>query len=171
MTMASSLRARIPFKTAPGNRVRQGWDQLARLPGGQRLFSRLVGRAAPYTGSIDGQVVELRRGYSRVLLKDRRKLRNHLGCVHAIALANLAELCGNVALAYSVPDDARFIVAGLSMEYLKKARGTITAECHGPIPETSDRHEYDVIVEMRNDKGELVTRCTMQTLVGPKKTV
>lgn len=68
-----------------------------------------------------------------------------------------------------MPDDARFIVAGLSMEYLKKARGTITAECHAPIPQSNERQEYDVVVEMRDAKGELVTRCTMQTLVGPKK--
>jgi acyl-coenzyme A thioesterase PaaI-like protein len=169
MNMARSIRTKIPLAGGAGNTVREGWDRLAKLPGGQRLFSRLVGTAAPYTGSIDGQVVELRRGYSRVLLRDRRKVRNHLNCVHAIALANLAELCGNVALAYSMPDDARFIVAGLSMEYIKKARGTITAECHCPIPETNERQEYEVIVEMKDDAGELVTRCTLQTLVGPRK--
>jgi len=128
----------------------------------------MVGTAAPYTGTIDAQVVELRRGYSRVILRDRRKVRNHLRCVHAIALANLGELCGNVGLAYSLPDDARFIVAELSMEYLKKARGTITAECHCPTPTTSERQEYDVVVEMKNEAGELVCRCTMKSLVGPK---
>lgn len=173
MNMARSLGSRLSsvsgtLVSGSGNMIRDAWDRLAKLPGGRRVFSRMVGTAAPYTGTIDAQVVELRKGYSRVLLNDRRKVRNHLRCVHAIALANLAELCGNVGVAYSLPDDARFIVAGLSMEYLKKARGTITAECCCPTPETSERQEYEVVVEMKDANGELVCRCTMKTLVGPK---
>jgi len=40
---------------------------------------------------------------------------------------------GNVALAYSLPDDGRFIVSGLEIEYVKKARGTITAIGESPV--------------------------------------
>jgi acyl-coenzyme A thioesterase PaaI-like protein len=168
MNMPAAMRDFLPPFGGHGNLVRQAWDRMHGLPGGKRLFSRSIGTAAPYTGSIDAQVVELRQGYSRVLLKDRRKVRNHLQCVHAIALANLGELCGNVALAYSMPDDARFIVAGITMDYLKKARGLITAECHCPSPETNERREYEVVVEMKNAAGEEVTRATLRTLVGPK---
>lgn len=152
-----------------GNMIRSAWDRLSALPGGTRLFSRFVGRAAPYTGSIGAEIVELSEGYAKVRLRDRKPVRNHLDCVHAIALANLAELCGNVAVAYSLPDDARFIVAGMSLEYLKKARGTITAESRPPRITSSEKKEYAVEVEMRDAKGELVTRATLRTLVGPKR--
>jgi uncharacterized protein (TIGR00369 family) len=153
----------------PGNVIRDAWDRLQKLPGGSRLFSRFVGHAAPYTGSIGAHVVELRHGYAKVTMRDRRAVRQHLQCVHAIALANLAELCGNVAIAYSLPADARFIVAGLTMEYLKKARGTITAEARPPVVQSSAKTEYPVIVEMRDPSGELVARCTLRTLIGPKR--
>jgi len=73
-----------------------------------------------------------------------------------------------VALEYWVPDDARFMVAGLSIEYLKKARGTITGTTTCPVPETAERHEYEVPVELRNPAGELVARATLKTLVGPR---
>ena len=169
MKMAAALGSRLSLGKGAGNPIRSSWDRLARLPAGRRVFSRMVGTMAPYTGTIDAQVVELRMGYSRVVLSDRRKVRNHLKCVHAIALANLGELCGNIGVAYSLPDDARFIVAGLSMEYLKKARGVITAECHCPAPETNARQEYEVVVDMKDTSGELVCRCTLKTLVGPKK--
>lgn len=168
MSMAAAVLRDFNPLTSQSNLVRDTWNRVSKLPGGKRLFSRTLGTFAPYTGTIDAQITELREGYSRVVLKDKRKVRNHLRCVHAIALANLAELCGNVALAYSMPDDARFIVAGLSMDYLKKARGTITAECHCPVPTSSDRQEYEVIVSMMNPEGEEVTRATMRTLVGPK---
>jgi len=152
-----------------GNPIRRAWDRLSEQPFGTRLFSVFVGRAAPYTGSIDAHVVELREGYAKVLLADKPSVRNHLRCVHAIALANLAELCGNVAVAYALPDDARFIVAGMSIEYLKKARGTITAESRPPVLSSSARAEHAVHVEMTNAEGEVVARATLRTLIGPKR--
>jgi uncharacterized protein (TIGR00369 family) len=162
----ASLR---PDVEARGNFVRTAWDRLAPVPGGARLFSAMVGRAAPYTGTIGARVEELREGYARVTLRDRPSVRNHLRCVHAIALANLAELTGNVAVAYTLPDDARFIVAGMSIEYLKKARGTLTATSRPDVPRKSVRAEYPVEVEIRDAAGELCARATLRTLVGPKK--
>jgi uncharacterized protein (TIGR00369 family) len=154
---------------ATTNMLRSAWNGLSRLPAGKRLFSKLVGAAAPYTGSMGAQVVELRDGFARVRLADRRKVRNHLDCVHAIALANLAELTGNVAMAYSMPKTARFIVAGMSIDYVKKARGPITAEALCPVPETSEKITYEVPVVMRNESGEDVARATLRTLIGPIK--
>ena len=109
------------------NVLRDSWDMLAVLPGGKVVFSELIGRLAPYSGSIGARVVNLRRGYAEVTLREHRAVQNHLRSIHAIALVNLAEIAGNVAFAYSMPDDARFIVANLSINYHKKARGLIRA--------------------------------------------
>lgn len=155
--------------TAKKNVLREMWDRMHRLPFGKALFTRMIGLAAPYTATIGAKVDVLQRGHAEVSLRDRRAVRNHLECVHAIALCNLAELAGNVALAYSLPDDARFIVAGLSIEYLKKARGTIRAIVDCPVPASSDRHEYQVPVRMVDPAGVEVARATLRTLVGPKR--
>jgi uncharacterized protein (TIGR00369 family) len=151
------------------NLIRAAWDRLEPLPLGDRLFSKMVGLLAPYTGSVGARVVELRDDYARVELRDRRAVRNHLTSVHAIALANLAELTGNIAVAYTLPDDGRFIVAGMDIEYLAKARGRITAICEQELPRTSERREYPVLVELFDAKQTLVVRATLRTLVGPKK--
>ena len=155
---------------APGhNPIRERWDQLSALPGGKRVFSLFAGRAARYTGTIGARVVELRPSYSRVEMDDTPRVRNHLQCVHAVALVNLAEMAGNLALAYSLPDDARFIVAGLSIEYLKKARGRITAEGTPPLVTSSERREYPVPVKLCDPQGEVVATAILRTLVGPKR--
>lgn len=169
MRTAPGLSRFLPNVEKPGNFIRDSWDRMHGIPGGKALFSRLVGKAAPYTGTVDARVQELGRGYSRVSMRDRHAVRNHLRSVHAVALVNLAELTGNVALAYSLPDDARFIVSGLSIEYLKKARGTITGTCHCPVPETSDRTELEVPVSLCDEQGDEVARATLHSLVGPKK--
>jgi acyl-coenzyme A thioesterase PaaI-like protein len=171
---AVSVKTRVaqllPSLDGPTNLIREAWDRLSRLPGGTRLFSRFVGRAAPYTGTIAAEVTELAIGRSVVVLRDQRKVRNHLRCIHAIALANLAELTGNVALAYSLPDDARFIVAGMSIDYKKKARGTIRGVCDCPVPADASRREYVVPVSMLDEAGDEVAHATLRTLVGPKPT-
>jgi len=166
--MATS-KSFLPKLDALGNFIRESWNRLEGVPGGKALFSRLVGLAAPYTGTIGAQVVELKPGFSKVVMKDKRGLRNHLSSVHAVALVNLAELTGNVALAYTMPDDARFIVAGLSIDYLKKGRGTITGTTTCPPIESSEKKEYLVPVELRDASGDLVATCILKTLVGPRK--
>ena len=158
------------LRSMPRPSLRTQWDALARWPLGKTVFSKIVGRAAPYTGTIDARVVELREGFARVEIRDRPWLRNHLASVHAVALVNLAELTGNVALAYSMPDDARFIVAGLSIAYLKKARGLITGTCTCPVPRSNARHEYNVPVRLHDATGDEVAVATLRTLVGPKPT-
>ncbi|MFO0746011.1 MAG: hotdog fold domain-containing protein [Myxococcota bacterium] len=159
----------IPDLQARGNFIRDAWKRLETVPGGKRIFSHMVGLAAPYTGTIGAVVVELAPGRSKVVMKDRRGLRNHLQSVHAVALVNLAELTGNVALAYSLPDDGRFIVAGLSIDYIKKSRGTITATATCEVPATSDKRELEVPVEMRDASGDIVARATLRSLIGPKR--
>jgi acyl-coenzyme A thioesterase PaaI-like protein len=173
MALPAVLGKLLPPSLADSRRnlIRDAWNLLAGVPGGKRLFSRLVGRAAPYTGSIGASVIAVRPGWAQVELADRKAIRNHLDCIHAVALVNLAELTGNVALAYALPDDARFIVAGIEIEYTKKARGTLTATTDCPIPTSSERRQYDVPVTIHDAAGDEVARAVLHTLVGPKKGV
>jgi acyl-coenzyme A thioesterase PaaI-like protein len=171
MAITTFLRAESLTTESKTNFIREVWDRLERVPGGKLLYSRMIGRLAPYTGTIGAVIQELGEGYSRVTLADRRAVRNHLSCVHAVALANLVELTGNVALGYSLPDDARFIVAGMGLDYIKKARGTITGECRVPPILSSTKQEYQINVTLRDEDGDVVVEGTLRTLVGPKQLV
>ena len=165
----SILAQMLPSVEAVGNPIKTNWDRFHPLPGGKAAFSTLIGMMAPYSGTIGARVEELRVGYGRCTLRDRRKVRNHLRCVHAIALVNLAEITGNLALGYSMPDDARFIPTGIDIKYLKKARGTITCVAECPIPDTSESTTFAFPVQLLNDAGETVAEVTLTTLVGPKR--
>jgi acyl-coenzyme A thioesterase PaaI-like protein len=145
------------------------WNRLSRLPGGRRMFSTMLGRMAPYTGSISPRVEELRAGYARVSMRDRRKVRNHLKSVHAIALMNLAEVSSGLALVYSLPPEGRAILTGLSIDYTKKARGTLTAEATIEVPGTVERSEYEFRSVIRDEAGDVVAMATARWLVGPRE--
>lgn len=147
--------------------LRLVWNYLRGLPGGGLLLGRILGQMAPYTGTIRPEVVALETGYAKIQIHDRRAVRNHLNCIHAIALINLAEATTGLAMMYSMPDDSRGIPKGLSIEYVKKARGTITAECTCAPVSSSERTEYEVTADLKNEAGELVARATAKWLVGP----
>jgi uncharacterized protein (TIGR00369 family) len=150
---------------APGSMISLWWRRLSRLPFGRRIFSFMIGRVAPYTGTVGARVEELGPGYSRWTLRDRRKVRNHLRSVHAVALVNLAEVASGTAMLTALPPGTRGIVTGLSITYLKKARGTLTAECRCSVPEIAGETTYDVQSEVRDEAGDVVARATVNWLL------
>lgn len=150
---------------APGGRIALWWKRLSRVPFGRTLFSIMIGRTAPYTGSIGARVQELGPGYAKWTLRDRRKVRNHLRSVHAVALVNLAEVASGTAMLTALPPGTRGIVTGLSITYLKKARGTLTAECRCSVPDVVGETRFDVHADVRDAAGDVVAKATVNWLL------
>ncbi|MEW5742489.1 MAG: DUF4442 domain-containing protein [Myxococcota bacterium] len=152
-------------KLASPSTLKSLWGVLKTMPGGGVLMGRIIGRMAPYTGTIRPEILALEPGYAKVRMADARRVRNHLNSVHAIALMNLGEVATGTAMLVSVPDGARAIIVHLGMDYVKKARGPITAECRCEVPTTLERKEYDVTAELKNADGVLVAKASARWLV------
>ncbi|HEV8267952.1 MAG TPA: DUF4442 domain-containing protein [Thermoanaerobaculia bacterium] len=166
----------MPESTARSNPVnpqlqafRQGWRRLSPLPLGKWLFSRLVGWMVPYSGSIKPYVEILSPGYGRISIRDRRRVRNHLRSVHAVALMNLGELTTGLTMAFGLPDDARAIVTRLAIEFPKKARGPITAECRCEVPESNATRDLTTESILTDATGDVVARVSAVWRVGPNQ--
>ncbi|MBV6521532.1 MAG: hypothetical protein MNPFHGCM_01671 [Gemmatimonadaceae bacterium] len=155
---------------ATGPRLLSLWAALAGKPGGKWLFSRLLGRMVPYTGSIGALIEDLRPGYARSSLRDRRKVRNHLDSIHAVALANLAELVSGLAMLTALPKGVRGIVTGLTIQYVKKARGRLIAESTVSLPPVDESFELELHAAVRDGSGDVVATATVCWRIGPEHT-
>jgi acyl-coenzyme A thioesterase PaaI-like protein len=141
-----------------GKRVTAAWERLHGVPGGRWLFSRLLARMVPYSGTIGATVLELEPGRAVLEVRERRRVRNHLRSVHAIALANLGELASGLAALLAMPPGVRGIPVRIEIDYFKKARGTLRAEGVADLPEVDVPTNTIVSADIRNADGELVAQ-------------
>jgi len=144
------------------------WTRLSGIPGGKWLFSRIVARKVPYSGTIRAKVIELARGSATLQLKDRRGIRNHLDSVHAVALVNLGEMTSGISVMTALPESCRAIVTRISTQYFKKARGTLICECTVALPEITQDVDVEVQAEVKNVAGDVVSVTTVNWRVGPR---
>lgn len=151
-----------------GPLVLKTWNRVGRWPGGEATMSWLIGKLVPYTGTVRPRIRRLEVGLAVASIEDRRGVRNHLKSVHAIALANIAEFTGSLALVTRVPEDKRWIVIGLDIDYLKKARGRITAACDVRQLELPEEGECQADVVLTDSEGDDVVHARVRLKVSPK---
>jgi acyl-coenzyme A thioesterase PaaI-like protein len=152
---------------SPGVRILKLWRRLKPYPGGKWLFAQIFGHTVPYSGSVGPRIIVLEPGHAEIEIPDRRSNRNHLGSVHAIALINAAEQTSGLAMLVGLPDGIRGIVTHISMEYLKKARGTIRAVSTVAVPAITTDAEVDVTADCLDRAGTVVARATVRWRLGP----
>lgn len=141
------------------SKLKSLWQQLKKLPGGAYLYGRVLSQAIPYSGTVSPQIIEVVDGKVRVALKEKRKLKNHLNSIHAMALANLAELATGMVVNFSLTDKHRAILTEFNIKYLKKARGVIeaTAEVdHTELKKIQTQKSIKVVGTLKESSGAVV---------------
>jgi acyl-coenzyme A thioesterase PaaI-like protein len=163
--MSSSLRGLLPRVGA--RQLLTLWSVLKNAPRGGAVMGRMIGRFAPYTGTIRPVVLTLEPGYARLRMDDRPRIRNHANSVHAIALMNLAEATIGAAMLPAIPLSMKGIPIHLAMDYLKWARGPIIGECRCTPPSLAEKHLLDTTAELFNAEGDVVARALCRWTFSP----
>ncbi|HOP23006.1 MAG TPA: DUF4442 domain-containing protein [Gammaproteobacteria bacterium] len=153
---------------SPGEKILATWQKLKDKPFGKKLFSRGVGRMAPYTGTIKAVVTDLSPGYCKNFLKEKKSNKNHLRSIHAVALINLGEMTSGLAVLSGMSSQIRGILTKMEMEYIKKAKGDLIAECRCEIPEVEDSLNYEVETFIKDSSGDVVAKGTFFWLLSRK---
>ncbi len=147
------------------------WSTLGRSAFGRWLFSKIVCFKAPYFSSVSPIILKLEKNHCAGRIRQRRSVQNHIGSIHAIALCNLAELCGGLMTDVSIPYGMRWIPKEMTTKYLQKAFGTITARAtpQRDFYVSSEGYEATVIVSLTNDESVEVAVCEIKMWVSKKQ--
>lgn len=146
------------------------WNRLGTTRAGRWLFARVICRKAPYFATIQPIFRRLEPGTCEVRLRKRRAVENHIGTVHAIAMCNLAELAGGLAIDATLPATHRWIPKGMTVVYLKAATTNLTATARCTLPESlGETEDVVVTVDVRDDAEAVVFRALISMHVSRRK--
>ncbi|WP_343907218.1 hotdog fold domain-containing protein [Nocardioides aquiterrae] len=145
------------------------WTKARGLPLGDRVFSLLFAQKAPYFASIRPRFTVIEPNRAELLIRDRRRVHNHLGTVHAIALCNGLEAAMGALAEATIPADKRWIPKGMEVAYTAKAAGDVTC-----IAETDPEQwagEGDLPVRVRGElaDGTRVVEGVIRLWVTPRQ--
>jgi acyl-coenzyme A thioesterase PaaI-like protein len=142
--------------------------QLDRAPAFLRpwLRDRVLGRAVPLVGTARLHFERIDADGVVISIANRRSVQNHIGGVHAAAMALLAETATGFCLGWHLPDDRLPLIKSLQVEFQRRTQGDLRAEA-SLTPEqiarvrSEPKGDLVVPVEVRDASGELPIRCTM----------
>jgi acyl-coenzyme A thioesterase PaaI-like protein len=150
------------------NPALSAWRRLSRWPLGRWLFTRVVCLRAPYFGSMSPLILDIEPDHVTARVRKRRKVKNHIGTVHALACANLCELCAGVLMEAAIPADRRWIPRGMNIEYLAKASSDVTATARLPDTRWNDGEDVPVDVSVVGEDGREVVHAVIRMYITAK---
>ena len=145
------------------------YERVTRLPRGRLLFSRVFALKAPYFGTVRPRFVELRPNYAELVIRKRRRVQNHIGTVHVIAICNGLEAAMGALAEATVPAGKRWIPKGMEVSYTAKATSDITCIAEtDPDAWTGDDPDLPVRVRGVRDDGTVVVEGVIRLWVTEK---
>ena len=116
-----------------------------------RLLSFVLGSTVKFVGTAGVKCLQLSAEKSVFRLANRKKVRNHIGTIHAAASALVAETATGMAIGMHVPDDKIPLLKVMHVEYIKRSTGALTAEA------SLTREQIELL--HKDDKGSMLIAC------------
>lgn len=153
---------------AKSNRLTKLVKVTSRLPQGIRtaLLSKTFGRVVPMVGSAKIRYQEISASKVVVSMANHKAMQNHIGQIHACAMALLAETATGFVTAMNVPDSAVVLIKSLKVDFKRPTKGAMTAVAtlspeQQQLMQSSEKGETLVQVIVSDESGEAPIQCEM----------
>lgn len=130
------------------------------------LLSSLMGRVIRFAGTSGLRIEKLKANECIIVLANRKKVQNHIGSVHAAAMALLAESATGFMTALSIPNERMIVLKSMSLEYGKRASGDMKAVAYFSDEQLcyirdTEKGDIDVPVIITDSNGVETVKVTM----------
>jgi acyl-coenzyme A thioesterase PaaI-like protein len=139
-----------------------------------RTISLLLGKMVPYVGTSRVRIEEMTEERVTVLVPNRRRNRNHIGGVHAAAMALAAETATGFVVGMNVPDSKILVIKSMKVDFKKRTTGalrataTLSREQREQI-RAEDGGEVEVSVAATDSSGREPILCEMVWAWRPRR--
>ncbi|MFT5164601.1 MAG: acyl-coenzyme A thioesterase PaaI-like protein [Alteromonadaceae bacterium] len=148
------------------NKLSRIVTRINHLPGqlSVTVLSFVFGRLIKFAGTAKIRIDQLEFEASTLTLKNRRKVQNHIGSVHAAATALLGESATGFLIGMHVPDDKIPLLKSMNIDYVKRsngdlvARATLTGEQIRQM-RSEPKGDINVNVVITDEKGNEPVNC------------
>lgn len=142
-----------------------GWLDRLPVPFARRALTVVFTRQVRFAGTAGLRFEALDAERAVVVLKNRRRVRNHIGGVHAAAMALLAETASGAVFGINLPGDRLPLLKSMQIAYLRRAQGDLRAvaslDAHARQElGSSEKGALTVPVQVYDESGEQPIECT-----------
>ncbi|MGE8539697.1 MAG: DUF4442 domain-containing protein [Acinetobacter sp.] len=150
------------------NRLSKLVHSTARFPQGIRtaLWSKAFGRIVPMVGTAKIRYLEVSASQVTVSLANHKAMQNHIGQLHACAMALLAETATGFVSAMNVPDSAIVLIKSMNADFKRPSKGAMTATAtltdeQQKLMQSTEKGETWVNVTLQDESGAAPIECQM----------
>lgn len=150
------------------NKLSRILGKLELLPRAVRtpVVSLVLGRMVPFVGTAGASIEEMTEQRVVVVVDNQRRIRNHIGQVHAAAMALAAETATGFVCGMNVPDSKLLLCKSMKVDFKKRTQGAIRAvatltEAQRETMRTEERGNVTVEVHATDETGIEPIQCEM----------
>ncbi len=137
-------------------------------------LSFAIGRTVRLVGTTGIQFEEMTTDKVIVTLKNKAKVRNHIGQIHAAGMVLLAETATGMVVGMNLPDDKIPLIKSLKTNFVRRSKGAMRAEAWLSEAQkqqilTEDKGEVLVNVKVTDESGQSPIECEMLWAWIPKR--
>lgn len=109
--------------------LRRAYDGLIKLPAAvrNRALQALFCTNVKYAGTSGIEFLELSPQRTVMRVRNRKKVRNHIGGLHALAMALVGESATGVLVALNLPAGRTPVIKHMGIDYTKRCQGDLIA--------------------------------------------
>lgn len=161
----------------PSNQLSKAIAKLDFLPPKIKahLVSSMFGLKIKFFATAGIKIVSSSPNQVTMVLKNRRKVQNHLQTVHAAAMSLLAESATGFVFALNLPDDKLPLVKEMNCKYIRRAaKGPLTAVAKLSAEQinsikSDEKGEVLIEVEISDSEQQQPLKCSLTWAWIPKK--
>lgn len=123
------------------------------------LLSKLFSSQVKFAGTTGIRIEKLAQFESYLSLKNAKKVQNHIGGVHAVAAAVLAESATGIVFGMNVPDTHIPLLKSMTVNFNRRMQGALTAVARLTdeqiaLIESSNKGDMKVPVIVTDESGQ-----------------